>query len=211
MSPADKNALVGLYEERYTRLGYDVRTLGWNGRADQELRFKILSDIADLAGASVCDVGCGFGDLIDYLRDRFGQFDYTGVDLSPSLVEKGRQIHAGYDLRCMDILEERFAESFDYFLLSGMLNFRIEDNWKLTTDILKLLFSLAKKGVAANFLSTYVNFQRPGNYHHNPEQVFSFGRSLTKWVTVRHDYPLWEFTLYLYKHPRHQAGQDASE
>jgi trans-aconitate methyltransferase len=164
-----------------------------------------LCDIADLSGASVCDVGCGFGDLIDYLRDRFEQFEYTGIDLSPSLVEKGRKIHPGYDLRCADILQEGFNEPFDYFLLSGALNFRVENNWKLTTDILTLLFGLAKKGVAANFLSTYVNFQKPHNYHHDPEQVFAFGHSLTKWIALRHDYPLWEFTIYLYKTPNTDA------
>jgi SAM-dependent methyltransferase len=201
MNPADKKGLIGLYEERYARLGHDVRTLGWNSRDDQRLRFKVLCDVADLSGASVCDLGCGFGDLIGYLRDRFGQFSYTGVDLSPSLVEKARQLHPSCDLRCVDVLKESFVDRFDYFLLSGALNFRMEDNWKLTTDILSLAFSLANKGVAANFLSTYVNFQKPVNYHHSPERVFAFGRRLTKWVTLRHDYPLWEFTLYLYKNP----------
>jgi SAM-dependent methyltransferase len=210
MSPADKRALIDLYEGRYARLGHDIRTLGWNGRDDQELRFKVLCDIADLSGASVCDIGCGFGDLIDYLRVHFGTFGYTGIDLSPSLVGKAQQIHPDYDLRCVDILREGFIERSDYFLLSGALNFRVEDNWKLTTDILRLLFSLANKGVAANFLSTYVNFQRLDNYHHDPEQVFAFGRSLTKWVALRHDYPLWEFTIYLYKSPNTGAQQNES-
>jgi trans-aconitate methyltransferase len=202
MNPADKAALIGLYEDRYAQMGYDVRTLGWRGKDDQELRFKVLCDIADLSGSSVCDVGCGFGDLVDYLRERVGEFKYTGVDLSPSLVEKARQLHPEYDFHCVDVLKEEFAVRSDYFLLSGALNFRMEDNWKLTTEMLTLMFSLANKGVAVNFLSTYVNYQKPHNYHHSPEQVFSFARGLTKRVALRHDYPLWEFTIYLYKEPR---------
>jgi len=202
MNPADKKALINLYEDRYAQMGYDVRTLGWRGKDDQELRFKVLCDIGDLSGSSVCDVGCGFGDLIGYMRDRFREFKYTGVDLSPSLVEKARQLHPLYDFRCVDILNEEFALRSDYFLLSGALNFRMEDNWMVTTEMLALMFRLANKGIAVNFLSTYVNYQQPNNYHHSPEQVFSFARSLTKWVALRHDYPLWEFTIYLYREPQ---------
>ena len=202
MNPADKKALISLYENRYAQMGYDVRTIGWRDRHDQELRFKVLCDIGDLSGSSICDVGCGFGDLLGYLGDHFGAFKYTGVDLSPSLVEKARQLHPSNDFQCVDIVEEGLAGRFDYFLLSGALNFRMEDNWRLTTDLLTLMFRLANKGVAANFISTYVNYQKPHNYHHSPEQVFSFARGLTKWVVLRHDYPLWEFTIYLYKEPQ---------
>jgi trans-aconitate methyltransferase len=199
MTPLDREALIKLYEDRYAQIGHDVRTLGWHGKEDQELRFKMLCDIADLSGASICDVGCGFGDLIEYLRNRFGDFKYTGVDISPSLAQKARELHPEYEFRCIDLLKHKFVDHFDYFILSGALNFRMADNWKLTTDLLRLMFNLANKGVAVNFLSTYVNYQQEHNYHHSPEEVFSFARSLTKWVTLRHDYPLWEFTLYLYK------------
>jgi hypothetical protein len=51
-------------------------------------------------------------------------------------------------------------------------------------------------------LSSYVNYEKDINYHHKPEELFKFAKSLTKWVVVRHDYPLWEFTLYMYKNHR---------
>jgi hypothetical protein len=75
--------------------------------------------------------------------------------------------------------------------------------------MLTLMFSNASKGVSVNFLTSYVNFQREHNYHHSPEQVFSFAHTLTRRIALRHDYPLWEFTLYLYKEPQPelQLGQ----
>lgn len=199
MNREDREAIVGLYEGRFAEMGYDVRTLGWRGREDQELRFRVLCDIADLAGASVCDVGCGFGDLIPYLRERFGEFRYTGVDLSPSLVEEARRRHPDYEFHCLDILADDFDLRADYYLLSGALNFRVEDNWALTTAMLTRMFQLADRGVAANFLTSYVNFERPHNYHHSPERVFGLARTLTRRVALRHDYPLWEFTVFLYR------------
>ena len=198
MNPADKKALISLYEDRYAQMGYDVRTLGWRGKDDQELRFKVLCDIADLSGSSVCDVGCGFGDLLPYLRTHFADITYTGIDISPSLVHKARELHPEVDFHCLDMLQDDFAQRFDFFLLSGALNFRVADNWQLTCELLSRMFALADKGVAANFLTSYVNFERPHNYHHSPEQMFAWARTLTKYVTLRHDYPLWEFTVHLY-------------
>jgi len=80
----------------------DMPALGRMRRADddQELRFKVLCDIADLSGSSVCDVGCGFGDLLPYLRTHFADITYTGIDISPSLVHKARELHPEVDFHC---------------------------------------------------------------------------------------------------------------
>jgi SAM-dependent methyltransferase len=195
----EKAGLIKLYEDRYAQMGYDVRTVGWGSRDDQRLRFKVLCDIADLAGTSICDVGCGFGDLADYLAERFGGVSYTGVDLSPSLVAKARERHPALEFHCLDLLQEPFERTFDYVLLSGALNYRVEDNLGLTTAMLERMYGLARRGVGANFLTSYVNFERPYNFHHAPGDVIGAARRLTRWVALRHDYPLWEFTVHLYR------------
>jgi SAM-dependent methyltransferase len=202
MTPDEKHALIQLYEDRFAVMGYDMRTIGWKGREDQQLRFDILCDVGDLSGKRVCDIGCGFGDLYDYLSRRFAGVRYTGIDLVPSLIEKARELHPSADFRAFDILEHALGERFDYFLLSGALNYRVEDNMTLTRDMLAAMFELADEGVAVNFLTSYVNYEHPRNFHHSPEAVFSLARSMTRWVTIRHDYPLWEFTLFMYKNPR---------
>jgi trans-aconitate methyltransferase len=194
----DVDALVRLYEDRFSTLGTDVKTLGWKSQSDQVLRFEVLCDIADLRGASICDVGCGLGDLVDYLEQRFGDVSYTGLDITPSLVRKAAELHPGRQFVCANMLDANLPRA-DYFLLSGALNFRVHDNATLTRSVLRRMYEQANKGVAANFLSTYVNFQRPHNYHHSPEEMFTYARSLSRWVLLRHDYPLWEFSLYLYR------------
>jgi len=178
MEPREREQLKTLYETRYAELGRDVRTLGWKNSADQRLRFQILCDIGDLRGKSICDVGCGFGDLIPYLQERFGEFRYTGIDITPSLTEEAARQYPQHRFLCSDILEDGFAEEHDYFLLSGALNYRVADNWKLTTEMLALMFRLARRGVAVNF-----------------------PRTLTQWAAIRHDYRLWELTLHLHKQP----------
>lgn len=188
-----------LYHGRLEEHGYDVTTVGWKNIEEQVLRFKVLCDIGDLNGAAICDVGCGFGDLIPYLGGRFRDFSYYGVDISDKLIGKARELHPGYEFECRDMLEDGFRREFDYFLLSGALSYKISDNMSLTKAMLTKMFSLSRKGIAVNFLTSYVNFQHVRNFHYSPEEMFTFARSLTRWVTLRHDYPLYEFTIYLFK------------
>ena len=183
-------------------MGHGVRTLGWHSTAEQELRFQVLCDIADMSNTTICDVGCGYGDLATYLSANFKGFSYTGVDVAELFLARAKEMHPEHSFLCQDILEEPFTVRADYFVLSGAMNFRLADNMALTTAMLRKMFESAEKGVAINFLSTYVNYEKPHNFHHSPEAMFAFARGLTKWVTLRHDYPLWEFTLYLYKEPQ---------
>ena len=202
MRAEDRKALVKLYEGRFKELGVDVRTLGWKSYEEQALRFKVLCEVGDLSGSSVCDIGCGFGDLLPFLRERFHDVSYTGIDIVPSLLEKAQELHPGIDFICQDIVESEYSIRHDYFLSSGALSFRIEDNICYSRRMIEKMFHLANRGIAVNFLTSYVNFQRPHNFHYRPEEMFAFGKTLTRWVTIRHDYPLWEFTLYLHKNPR---------
>jgi len=199
MTPEDRSALVRLYEDRFQEMGEDIRTLGWKNRQEQSLRFKMLCDIGDLRGASVCDVGCGFGDLLDYLRSTVGEIRYTGIDLAPSLLDRARQKHPEARFHCLNLADEAFDEQHDYFLLSGALSYKVADNMALAERMLRRMFELCRKGIAANFLSTYVNYQHEHNYHYAPEEMMRLAKRLTPWVRLRHDYPLWEFTLYLFK------------
>jgi SAM-dependent methyltransferase len=199
MRQEDKEALVRLYEDRFQEMGEDIRTLGWKNREEQALRFKMLCEVGDLRGASVCDVGCGFGDLWDYLLNTVGEVRYTGLDIAPSLLEQARKRHPGIPFLCLNLADDPFEDEHDYFLLSGALSYKVEDNMALAERMIQRTFALARKGVAVNFLSSYVNYQHERNFHYAPEEMFSMARRLTRWVRLRHDYPLWEFTLYLFK------------
>ncbi|MEO7744043.1 MAG: hypothetical protein ABIR98_13985 [Usitatibacter sp.] len=58
------------YEDKVRRFGYDHRGLGLRSRASQEKRFEALHALGDFDGRSLLDLGCGFGDFLQFLRDR---------------------------------------------------------------------------------------------------------------------------------------------
>jgi SAM-dependent methyltransferase len=42
---------------------------------------------------SILDYGCGYGALIDFLRQRYKQFDYTSFDISEEMIREARNIY----------------------------------------------------------------------------------------------------------------------
>ena len=73
------------------RENYDV--LDWASAESQQERFAVLTREIDVAGKSLLDVGCGLGDLWDYLKDHHLGVDYTGVDILDEMVRVAERMH----------------------------------------------------------------------------------------------------------------------
>ena len=66
------------YKGLFKLHGTKPDALGWH-KGNQFLRFKQLTDLFDLNGASFCDVGCGFGDFNKYLEvNKIVNYNYLG-------------------------------------------------------------------------------------------------------------------------------------
>ena len=66
----------------------------WNGEESQVLRFEQLCRIIPDAGSfSINDLGCGYGALYEYLKPRYVDFDYRGIDVQ-SVNRLRTRIHA---------------------------------------------------------------------------------------------------------------------
>ena len=64
------------------------------------------------------------------------------------------------------------------------------------------MFELCNKGVAIDFISTYVDFRNEKINYVKPEEIFSFCKTLSRCVLLRHDYMPFEFCIYIYKSDR---------
>lgn len=200
---SEKRKITNLYGNRYKKFGRSHKTAGWGSAEDQYLRFELLFRNINPKGKSIIDVGCGLGDLVPFLNKRSrGDFDYLGIDICKPLLDDAKKRFSSDRITFLvgDILEIRKLKSADIVVLSGALNFKIQSNQTYAKNMIKKMFGLAKEVACINFMSSYVDFQTKKNYHYSPETIFRFAKSLTRWVSLYHDYPLWEFTIQLYKH-----------
>ena len=87
--------MVKRYSDRYNKLGYDVKTLGWGSKAQQYHRFEnALNSGLDLENKSILDIGCGFGYFFIYLKNKKINFShYTGADINSDLINEAKNVH----------------------------------------------------------------------------------------------------------------------
>jgi len=194
------------YEDKLKHHGDDARGVGWGDKNSQRLRFQILCGVGDLNGKGIHDVGCGLGHLAEFLTESSINCDYVGSDISPRMIEKAKQKLPGAQLYVADILEDATPEWMraDYVLTSGLFNVKTSSDrrvWQQFVEaMLQRMFSLAKTAIAFNMMTSYVDYEDSHLFYLSPGEALDFCiRNLGPRVVIRHDYPLWEYTVYVYK------------
>ncbi|MBD2327193.1 class I SAM-dependent methyltransferase [Alkalinema sp. FACHB-956] len=196
--------LVEHYRNLFLQYGDSPEASQWRDRETQENRFAILTEIADLHDQSILDFGCGTGHLANYLKSREISVNYTGVDIVSEVLQCGQKKYPEFRFCQMDEITP--SEKFDYVLISGVFNNLVENNRLFYQSTLTECFSRARKGLAFNLLSHYVDYYDQGLFYEYPEVVFKFAKEhLSPYVVLRNDYQLkpgiipFEFTTYIYR------------
>lgn len=197
-----------LTAKRYQRLfiehGASHGTLNWGSREGQQLRFKVLAEIASLDGKRILDVGCGLGDFAGWLLKKKINADYTGIDLTPELVEQAKITFPGMKFLQGSILDEFLLNEmeFDYVFASGIFYTYSEGRDAWLKSAVARMWQLCRRGVAFNSLSAWAENQEPGEFYADPGETIAFCRSLTPWVTMRHDYHSRDFSIFMLREAR---------
>lgn len=199
MDERNKQWMRARYNARLAAFGDDIRTLGSGTEERRRLRFEVLRGVGIAAGTSVIDVGCGFGDFFGYLRSEGVAVDYLGLDINPDILDLARRKYPEARFALVDIQTDGFDPA-DFVVASGTFNLALHDadNYAYVADVLRIAYRHARSGVAMDFQSSYVDFRVPDIHYYDPERLFTLAKGITKRVTLRHDYPLFECCLYLY-------------
>lgn len=216
-APAEKKpgvaeALSGvaeLYEENLRNYGLTSKSVGWKDEGQQLLRFEKLAQVIDprasAEGVSVNDLGCGYAAMFKFLDGmpsvRLGR--YYGYDISERMLEEAARAVGG-DPRAAFIRGPRATEVADYSFVSGTFNVKMEagdETWaEYIKETLRSLAAVSRRGFAFNLLSTYVDWKQENLYYADPLAFFDFcKRELSPYVSLLHDYPLYEWTILVRK------------
>jgi SAM-dependent methyltransferase len=202
--------VAAYYNGKLAEYGPSHRGADWSTEEAQILRFSQLSRVFEGdKGFSLLDYGCGYGALLDFLARIEVDCDYTGFDISESMIEAARE-HTEPGSR--DRSRPRFLgprdalSEADYVLASGVLNVRlgnpVEEWASYVDDMIVELDRLSLKGFAFNVLTTYSDpeHMREHLYYADPGRCFDFCmRRHPRRVALLHDYGLYEFTILVRK------------
>jgi len=201
MHDSDDEENIRLYSDLLSQHGPGPRALDWASSESQNLRFRVLSEIGDLRGTHILDVGCGIGDLYLWLCKQGISVSYTGIDITPGMIEVARERVPDCDFRESNLSTFAAASDakFDFVFASGIFCKRKHNPSAFLKETVQTMFSLCTKGAAFNSLSTWTNERSAGEYHADPLDTLLFCRGITPWVCVRHDYHARDFTIYMHR------------
>lgn len=203
------------YEATFAEHGATPAGIDWgNEQARVDLRYERMLDVLEpgLEGApSVLDVGCGFGGLLGFAGERGLTLEYTGIDLSEGMIAHARKRYPEATFIAGDILADTDNDAgigrHDYVICNGILTQKLDTSNRVmdryAQALIVRLFNLCRRGVAFNVMSTKVNFTAPNLYYRCPSELLAWCMSeVTTRVRLDHAYPLYEYTLYLYREPQ---------
>jgi SAM-dependent methyltransferase len=209
--PRTLDGIRDLYAGNLAEHGLTSKSVGWKDEASQLLRFDRLARVIDPAsrdaGFTVNDWGCGYAAMFGYLdRVSGGRVQaYTGYDISADMLDAARQ--ASDPARARFVLGSSVGDDADYSFVSGTFNVRLEagdDEWRRYVHAqLEALWAHSRRGLAFNLLTTYVDWKQDNLFYADPAEFFDFcKRRLSRYVTLVHDYPLYEWTMLVHREAR---------
>ena len=187
------------YERLFAVHGDSFQSLDWGSYAGQQLRYATLAKLANLDNASILDVGCGLGHFLDWFIKEGINVQYTGMDITPSLVVAAKNRYPDQPIFLGSILDKNFlkGQQFDYVFASGIFYTYVTGSDLVLQKSVENMWQLAKKGLAFNALSTLAPDRVEDEYYADPSNVVSFCRSLTQFVEIAEDYHPRDFTIYM--------------
>ena len=202
-----KRSVVEHYEGMLRSHGPTARGMDWKDEASQQLRFEVLCGVCDLGGRSVHEVACGAGHLFDFLKRRGISASYSGSDLSSAMLEAARALHPGVRFDRRDLLIEPDPQRYDVVLCSGLFHVKLDrsdEEWSgFVRDSLRRMYAMCGVAMAFNLMSDRVDTRSDQLFYADAGEMLDFCRSeLSRYVCLRHDYPLYETTFYVYRNPR---------
>jgi Trans-aconitate methyltransferase len=191
------------YSAKLSDFGPSPRGVDWNGEDGQILRFEqLVKLLPEGEKFTVCDIGCGYGAFLPFLKQQRPLAEYLGVDVSPDMVASASVLHGS---GCFHVGSEA-PEEVDYIVASGIFNVRMDlpaEDWADYIErTLESFHAGTRRGFAFNCLTSYSDSDRmrPDLYYVDPLAIFDFcKRRFSPRVALLHDYPLYEFTLLVRK------------
>ena len=176
-------------------------------RAQYALMLDVIREAAE--PVHVLDFGCGLAQMLDYIQWRpdLSHLRYSGLELSEEYLASARRRHPQADLFYLDALvDEASLPEYDYVVMNGLFNYRgkiphaeFHVYWQ---SLVALAFRHARKGIAFNTMSRYVDWEREDLFHLPFDDLARFvNANLSRHFVIRHDYPAYEFTTYIYRTP----------
>ncbi len=210
--PADDyHSIVRHYESCLAEHREGARAVDWKDEESARIRYDVMLDLLahERETVSLLDFGCGLGSLKQHIDKRgLRHIHYEGLDISPAYAEAALKKMPGVTIHCFDVLkDDTRLRQYDYIVMNGIFtrkeNMSHQAMLNYLQELTTKLFRHARRGIAFNAMSPYVDWKANELFHPGFDELASvISSSLSRHMVLRNDYGLYETTSYVYREPR---------
>ena len=203
--------LADHYEQCLARFGDTPRGVDWPNAEDAARRYGVMLDVIPAAPATpttpvtLLDFGCGASHLYEHIKSRnMSGIQYSGLDISSRFIELSREKFPEITYYCLDVLSAGTQlPGFDYVVINGVFtekrSMTFDEMWDFMRQLIRKTFSIARRGLAFNVMSTHVDWKRDDLFHLPLDMLADFlVGEVSRSFVLRNDYGLYEYTAYIY-------------
>ncbi|MGF1695740.1 class I SAM-dependent methyltransferase [Vibrio lamellibrachiae] len=196
---------LNIYLFHYNRTkkwsGNFSKILGWSSDKSQFSRFEVIKQAANFNGKHLLDLGCGYGELYDYLSLDSQLSTYTGVDQQHQFLKAAKRRLLNERDICQFIrsdISQFIIEGADIVVASGSLNYRSRDP-DYITKIITRMYEMAHETVIFNLLDASSFPKQTLLTGYNKQGVLFYCKTLCPNVEIIEGYANEDFTIILRK------------
>jgi SAM-dependent methyltransferase len=195
------------YEQCFDKHGDNHLGVDWTKGDDVNKRYKVMLEVIRDADkyVSVLDFGCGLSHMYQYILDNSMNIEYEGLDISEKFVGKSKEKYPLITYYQMDLLDDdSLLPNFDYIIMNGVFTEKLGlcdvQMFDFLCSLIKIVFKHVQVGMAFNVMSPVVDWTCDNLFYLSVDKILRFVcLNLSRNVVIRHDYGLYEYTVYVYK------------
>ena len=195
------------YNGLFASYGPTVDAVASGKQVYKDLRYEKLSQVFQYdTELTLHDVGFGLGHYYEFLKARFPDktIVYSGSEVVPEFVTYCVTHYPTCVFHERDLAQQAFADRYDYLVFGGTFYHLAGTPREMFGEYAKraLLnaFGMCRRGIAFNFLTGFCDYFYDHLYYAVVSEAVTFvAENLSRFFTLDHAYPLYEFTMCVYK------------
>lgn len=207
------------YRENFQKYGHSEKSLFMPSDRRAVRYYELLKNFEFFqkgnfsVPVSICDAGCGFGDINGYLRALgMTNYFYMGLDVVEEFIEEGKKLYGSDSVSYIKrnfITDDISDLEFDYAVSSQTFTIpysQTNENYEVIFSSIRKLFNQCRKGVAFNFFTDKGDVLHPGTAYHDPVKILDFAYTLSVNVVLDNSCFPYECTLTILKDNERQEN-----
>ncbi len=205
-----------IYENRYSKFGDIPEGFHWRDEETRDLRFfRLIRHLSLQSGDTIYDVGCGTGQLHQFMQDQGLDHTYIGCEIVPEMIAQARKKYPIQQFESRDIIQEPSEYSYDHVVASGVFFIRGDcdlETWSTYVySMIFAMYTMCRRSISFNVLGDWSDWKEERLAYLNLQELQTYCRTLTRFIVVDCAYPLYEGTITLLRPDVVKGAHSGSE